>query len=90
MIVRSEATAPAPTAESWLHTRDAVERSAAAVRERWSGVPVAAIILGTGLGRLAEQMEVEVAIGSFWRSLGSAFVASFCDRHRRRHALGVC
>jgi purine-nucleoside phosphorylase len=46
----------------WAHTRANVERAAAAVRERWSATPVAAIILGTGLGRLAEQLHVEAAI----------------------------
>ena len=46
----------------WAHTRATVERAAAAVRGRWGTTPVAAIILGTGLGRLAEQIRVEAAI----------------------------
>jgi purine-nucleoside phosphorylase len=49
-------------AAPWAHTRANAERAAAVVRERWSGTPAAAIILGTGLGRLADQMQVEVAI----------------------------
>lgn len=46
----------------WAHTRANAEATAAVVRARWPRTPVAAVILGTGLGRLAEQMDVEVAI----------------------------
>jgi purine-nucleoside phosphorylase len=44
------------------HTRERVEAAAAVVRERFGRVPDAAIILGTGLGRLAADMTVEVAL----------------------------
>lgn len=46
----------------WTHTFEHVERAADAVRARWSREPVAAIILGTGLGRLADTLDVECAI----------------------------
>ena len=55
--------APRAAAPEWAHTLAAAERAAAVVRERWDRVPVAAIILGTGLGRLAEQIAVEAEIG---------------------------
>lgn len=38
-----------------------IEEVVAAVRKRWSGQPHAGIILGTGLGGLAEEIEVEAA-----------------------------
>ena len=44
------------------HTRERVEAAAAVVRDRFGGTPDAAIILGTGLGRLADEMSVDVAI----------------------------
>jgi len=47
---------------AWAHTRDNAERTAAAVRARWDRTPAAAIILGTGLGRLAEQIAVEAEV----------------------------
>ncbi|HJU73245.1 MAG TPA: purine-nucleoside phosphorylase [Gemmatimonadaceae bacterium] len=40
-----------------LHTLEVVEVSAAALRARCSAVPAVAIILGTGLGALAERIE---------------------------------
>lgn len=57
-----QAASLAGAAAPWAHTRANAERAAAIVRERWDRTPVAAIILGTGLGRLAEQMKVEAAI----------------------------
>jgi purine-nucleoside phosphorylase len=45
-----------------LHTVEAIERSAAFVRARFGERPDAAIILGTGLGRLAAEIDVRVAI----------------------------
>lgn len=44
------------------HTLDAVEEAAAVVRARFDVRPDAAIILGTGLGRLAGEIEVDVVI----------------------------
>ena len=49
-----EATAP--------HTRERVDAAAAVVRERFDRMPDAAIILGTGLGALAGEIAVDVAL----------------------------
>ena len=46
----------------WAHVRERVEASTAVVRAKWTGTPVAAIVLGTGLGALARQISVEAAI----------------------------
>jgi purine-nucleoside phosphorylase len=51
-----------PGAAGELHTLEAVEAAAAVVRERFATAPAAAIILGTGLGALAREIAVEVAI----------------------------
>jgi purine-nucleoside phosphorylase len=45
-----------------VHTAEAIERSAAFVRTRFNERPDAAIILGTGLGRLAAEIEASVVI----------------------------
>jgi purine-nucleoside phosphorylase len=45
-----------------LHTLERVEEAAALVRERFDKRPDVAIILGTGLGRLAAQIETAVAV----------------------------
>lgn len=55
------AVAPA-RAEPWAHTLEAVHAAAGVVRARWDRTPVAALILGTGLGGLAERLHVELAI----------------------------
>lgn len=39
-----------------------IEASTVAIREKWKGTPRAGIILGTGLGELAEQVEAEAII----------------------------
>jgi len=39
-----------------------IDEAAAAVREKWSGTPRVGLILGTGLGGLAEQIEQEAVI----------------------------
>jgi purine-nucleoside phosphorylase len=41
---------------------DSAERVAAWITARWSTAPVAAIVLGTGLGSFVEEVEVEVAL----------------------------
>jgi purine-nucleoside phosphorylase len=43
-------------------TRERLARAVEAVRARWADAPEAAVILGTGLGGLAERMEVEASI----------------------------
>jgi purine-nucleoside phosphorylase len=45
-----------------LHTLEAAEASAAAVRERFARRPDAAIVLGTGLGALGREIDVETTI----------------------------
>ena len=46
----------------FAHTLERVERSAKFIRDRWPHLPDAAIILGTGLGKLAEAIERPVII----------------------------
>jgi purine-nucleoside phosphorylase len=46
----------------WAHTSDNAEACAAVVRAAWPHAPVAAIILGTGLGGLAGRMTVQATI----------------------------
>jgi purine-nucleoside phosphorylase len=45
-----------------LHARERIEACAQAVRKRFGTPPDAAIILGTGLGALADEMDVEATI----------------------------
>ena len=44
------------------HTLEAIESAAAAVRERCAAVPEVAIVLGTGLGGLAAEIDVETSV----------------------------
>ncbi|MDX2036928.1 MAG: purine-nucleoside phosphorylase [Isosphaeraceae bacterium] len=44
------------------HTWSSVEEATRAVRSRWSGSPTIGLILGTGLGALAEEIEAEAVI----------------------------
>jgi purine-nucleoside phosphorylase len=53
---RGEAVTPA------LHTLEVAEASAAAVRRRFARRPDAAIILGTGLGALGREIDVETTV----------------------------
>jgi purine-nucleoside phosphorylase len=46
----------------FAHTLERVNRSAQFIRDRWPHTPDAAIILGTGLGKLAEAIEQSVII----------------------------
>ena len=45
-----------------LDLYEKIETAAAAIREQWDRQPHAGIILGTGLGNLVEQIEVEATI----------------------------
>jgi purine-nucleoside phosphorylase len=44
------------------HTLENIERAAGVIRKRYSGAPATGIILGTGLGGLAKQINVETTI----------------------------
>jgi purine-nucleoside phosphorylase len=46
----------------WGHTREQIAVAAAAVRDRCADTPSVGIILGTGLGALAREIDVKVAI----------------------------
>jgi purine-nucleoside phosphorylase len=52
----------ASEAELASHTVEAVERAASVVRARFADRPAAAVILGTGLGQLAADVDVHAAI----------------------------
>jgi purine-nucleoside phosphorylase len=45
-----------------LHLYAQIEEAAAYLRSKWNGVPHAGIILGTGLGGLVDEIEVEAAL----------------------------
>jgi purine-nucleoside phosphorylase len=57
----SDAVSSAPAVQP-LHVVEAVEEAAAAVRARFAARPHAAIILGTGLGRLAKEIKADATI----------------------------
>lgn len=46
----------------WAHVRERVEATAAVVRQAWPRVPEAALVLGTRLGGVAADLEVEAEI----------------------------
>ena len=52
----------AATADDGAHTLESIERAAKFVRSKFGETPVAGIILGTGLGNLASQIEVATSI----------------------------
>jgi purine-nucleoside phosphorylase len=54
--------APAQVPARHAHTRAQAAVAAAAVRDRFDGTPDVALILGTGLGALADEMDVQVVI----------------------------
>ena len=64
---------------------DEVERAARAVRERWDGQPTVGIVLGTGLGGLAEEIEVEA---TFPYEALPHFPSSTVAGHRGRLVVG--
>lgn len=57
----AQATA-AGSVPAWTHSRENADAAARVVRELWPHAPVAAIILGTGLGGLADRMTVQATI----------------------------
>ena len=60
----SLASAPSPSAAGAVgtHSLEAIAEAAAAVRARFAAAPDAAIILGTGLGGLAEEIDARIVI----------------------------
>lgn len=62
MTLAAPALPAAPNEASGAHIFEAAEASARVIRGRFSARPDAAIILGTGLGRLAMEIENPVAI----------------------------
>jgi purine-nucleoside phosphorylase len=52
----------APASDASAHTAEVVGAAAECVRERFDRAPDAAIVLGTGLGGLAKEIDVEVTI----------------------------
>jgi purine-nucleoside phosphorylase len=52
-----DSSSPLLAPSSFLHSQERVQRAADAVRARWPHTPDVAIILGTGLGKLAEAIE---------------------------------
>jgi len=55
-------TALADASAASAHTVEAVQAAAARVRERFSRAPAVAIVLGTGLGGLAKEIQVEATV----------------------------
>ncbi len=62
-----------------------IAESVAAIRNRWGGAAEVGVILGTGLARLAERIEVEVAID--YRDI-PGFVTPTVESHSGRLLLG--
>lgn len=56
------AVTPAPISDASAHTMEAVSAAADVIRARFGRAPSVAIVLGTGLGALAKQIEVEATI----------------------------
>lgn len=69
-----------------LHARERIEAAAHAVRQRFAKPADVAIILGTGLGALADVMDVEVSIG--YEELPN-FPLSTVESHRGRLLCGT-
>jgi purine-nucleoside phosphorylase len=68
-----------------LDVYDKVEEATATIRERWGEVPRVGLILGTGLGSLAEQIEEEASLEY---SEIPHFPTSTATSHRGRLACG--
>ncbi|MFM9069081.1 MAG: purine-nucleoside phosphorylase [Planctomycetota bacterium] len=63
-----------------------IDEAVAAIRSRWAGRPHAGIVLGTGLGALVEQIDVEA---SFEYSEIPHFLQSTATSHRGRLVCGT-
>ncbi|HSJ63338.1 MAG TPA: purine-nucleoside phosphorylase, partial [Gemmatimonadaceae bacterium] len=68
------------------HTLERVEEAAAVVRTRFDRTPDAAIILGTGLGALADEIDVEATLD--YADL-PGFVRSTVESHAGRLLCGT-
>ena len=68
-----------------LDLYDKIQEAVAAVRRAWPGVPRAGIVLGTGLGSLARQIEVEAELE--YESIPH-FLRSTAESHRGRLVCG--
>ena len=68
-----------------LELYDQIEAAAAAIRSAWSETPHAGIILGTGLGSLAEQIDVAATLD--YEDIPH-FPASTATSHRGRLVCG--
>ena len=69
-----------------LHLHAQIEEATAAIRGRWNGQPRVGIILGTGIGALAEEIETEAAID--YESIPH-FLRSTATGHRGRLVCGT-
>lgn len=69
-----------------MHAHERIEAAAHAVRQRFARTPEVAIILGTGLGGLADDIEVETEIG--YEELPN-FPLSTVESHRGRLLCGT-
>lgn len=69
-----------------LHLHGWIEEAVAAIRSRWAGRPHAGIVLGTGLGALVDQIDVEA---SFEYSEIPHFLQSTATSHRGRLVCGT-
>ncbi|MCA9178818.1 MAG: purine-nucleoside phosphorylase [Planctomycetales bacterium] len=69
-----------------LHLRAQIEEAVAAIKSHWNKVPHAGVILGTGLGSLVEQIDVEAEI-----EYGEIphFLKSTATSHRGRLVCGT-
>ena len=68
-----------------LELYDQIEAACAAIRKQWDGTPRVGIILGTGLGNLVEEIEVEAAID--YENIPH-FLRSTATSHRGRLVCG--
>ena len=82
----STATTLAPTLDASAHTYEAVSAASAVIRARVDRAPQVAIVLGTGLGALAHEIDVETTIPY---SDIPGFPLSTVESHEGRLLLGT-